>query len=116
MQPGAPEDEDTLVDVLAAFAERGYGDSYGVAPGGQLRCAHCNATFAASEVEVVALRRLEGASDPDDMMAVVAVRCPLCGGRGSVVIAYGPHASADDADVLAALPEGDVPAVPPPTD
>jgi hypothetical protein len=116
VQPGAPSDNDTLVDVLREFAARGYGDDFGVAPGGQLRCAHCDATFPASSVEVVALRRLEGASDPDDMVAVVAVSCPHCDGRGSVVLGYGPNASADDSDVLAALPEGDHPAAPPATD
>ena len=45
---------------------------------------------------VLELRRLEGASDPDDMLAVVAVECANCGLRGSLVLNYGPTATEDD--------------------
>lgn len=59
------------------------------------------------------LRRLEGASDPDDMLAVVAVQCPECGRRGTVTLGYGPAASPPDGDVLRALDDrrghGDLP-------
>jgi hypothetical protein len=53
------------------------------------------------------LYRLEGASDPDDMVAVAALRCPSCKTRGTLVLSYGPETSAVDADVLCCL---DVPA------
>ncbi|MCU1393189.1 MAG: hypothetical protein JWM34_1617 [Ilumatobacteraceae bacterium] len=49
------------------------------------------------------LRRLEGASDPSDAMAVVALTCPACNSRGTAVLAYGPAASKEDSDVLVAL-------------
>jgi hypothetical protein len=49
------------------------------------------------------LRRLEGASDPADMVAIVAVTCPRCGNQGTAVLAFGPAASAEDSDVLAVL-------------
>jgi hypothetical protein len=49
------------------------------------------------------LRRLEGASDPDDLVAVVGLVCPVCGARIAAVLHYGPTASAAEADVLAAL-------------
>ena len=47
--------------------------------------------------------RLEGASDPADMMMVVPTTCPECGARGSLILHYGPAASAEEADVMAAL-------------
>jgi hypothetical protein len=49
------------------------------------------------------LRRLEGASDPADMVAIVALTCPNCGARGTVVLGFGPAGSPDDADVLGVL-------------
>jgi hypothetical protein len=46
------------------------------------------------------LRRLEGESDPADMVAIVAITCPQCGRRGTMVLGFGPAATAEDADVL----------------
>ena len=54
-------------------------------------------------VTMSSLRRLEGASDPDDMLAVVALACPACGTQGTVVLGFGPNATAEDSDVLKAL-------------
>ena len=47
------------------------------------------------------IRRLEGASDPDDMLAVVALECPVCSMKGTIVLHFGPEASAEELDVLA---------------
>jgi hypothetical protein len=66
------------------------------------------------------LRRLEGASDPDDMLAVVALECGVCGVSGTMVLGYGPAASDIDGDVLRALQdrreEGDLPGHSPPSE
>lgn len=70
-----------------------------------VRCEGCGETVAAGSIEVDSLVRLEGASDPADMAAVVAGRCPGCAERGLLVLTYGPEASAADADVLRALPD-----------
>ena len=56
------------------------------------------------------LRRLEGASDPDDMLVLAAVVCPQCSTRGFLVLNYGPSASAEDAAILGQLEQ---PAPPP---
>lgn len=56
-------------------------------------------------MQVDSLYRVEGASDPDDMAAVVAVTCPRCSAKGALVLKYGPEASGADADVLLALPD-----------
>ena len=66
------------------------------------------------------LRRLEGASDPDDMMAVVALECGVCGAAGTMVLGYGPSATAADSDVLRSLrdhrDDGELPADSPPSE
>lgn len=46
-------------------------------------------------------RRLEGASDPDDMVAIVAISCPVCATQGTLSPQYGPMGHwEEDADVL----------------
>ena len=69
---------------------------------------------APNTVEMASLRRLEGASDPDDMFAVVAITCPACSSKGTLILGFGPTAPAEDGDVLAALNDarhaGDLPA------
>ena len=47
--------------------------------------------------------RFEGASNPDDESVVFGLHDPRTGIRGVLISAYGPAASADEADVLAVL-------------
>ena len=58
--------------------------------------------------------------DPDDMLAVVALECGLCGASGTMVLGYGPASSDSDGDVLRALQDrrddGDLPAHAPPSE
>ena len=96
-------DRTTLSEVLEHYTNGGFGGSFSVIEGARLLCNACNEESAASDVDMDSLRRLEGASDPDDMMAVVALTCPRCGTAGTVVLGYGPIASAEDSDVLRAL-------------
>lgn len=109
---GVARDASTLLDVLRGFAEAGYEGSFQVVPGGRVRCLHCRTETPAAELDTATLRRLEGASDPADMLAAVALTCPHCGTRGVLVVNYGPEAMVDDADVLRALehppPPGEV--------
>jgi len=100
---GVARDASTLLDVLRGFAEAGYEGSFQVMPGGKVRCLHCRAEMPAAELDAAALRRLEGASDPADMLAAIALTSPRCGTRGVLVVNYGPEAMIDDADVLRAL-------------
>jgi hypothetical protein len=100
---------ETLAAILAELEGEGYT--------GQLRvveadvvCGTCSSVLAPEDVMVHRFRRLEGASDPDDMLAVVGAACPGCGTDGTLVLGYGPAADPDQAAVLArlALP-GEVP-------
>jgi hypothetical protein len=97
---GVPSDNTTLLEILDEFATKGYGGSMWVAENGKLRCEGCHAEFEPSDVYVRELRRLEGASDPDDMLAVVAVECPVCSMKGTVVLHYWPEATAPEMEAL----------------
>lgn len=50
--------------------------------------------------DLPAFRRV---SDPADMTMIVPVRCPHCHTDGTLVVSYGPGASAEDSDVMLAL-------------
>jgi len=89
--------------VIALFEKDGYTGQMAARPGGRLMCFTCHHESDVSDVEVEFLRRTEGASDPDDMLAVVALTCPRCATRGTVVLGYGPEVAEDDAEVLLRL-------------
>lgn len=102
----APEfasDGTTVVEVLAGFEADGYTNQFAAAEGGMVKCFTCHEDFSASEATVDSLRRTEGASDPDDMVAVVALCCPKCGAKGTTALAYGPEASIEDSETLSLL-------------
>ena len=96
----------TLQELLTMFETEGYRGQMASRPGGYVLCLACQMESEAGEMELDALERMEGASDPADMLAVAALICPVCGTSGTLVLGYGPEASSDDADVLAAL--GDI--------
>lgn len=93
----------TLTEVLAGYAAGGYSGSFTALEGGSVECHACGSKSSASRVKMSSLRRMEGASDPDDMVAVVAIECPSCNAKGTLVLGFGPAASEEDSDVLHAL-------------
>ncbi len=90
-QPGAPGDNTTLVDVLRGYEEDGWTTTFELLDDGSLNCGSCGMAILSDAVKVHSLRRLEGASDPADMLAVVAVTCPHCGSGGVITLNYGPE-------------------------
>ena len=103
MIPGVPSDNTTLLEVLDDFAARGFVGTMWVAASGKLRCEGCGAELDPSLVRVHEIRRLEGASDPDDMIAVVAVECPVCSMKGTLVLHFGPESASEEMQALIAL-------------
>ncbi len=103
-QPPPGSVEGTVTGVLTDLAADGFDVSFipGAEPG-HLRCRACGSETAAERFEVRRERRLEGASDPDDMVLVVGARCPVCRRLGVVVLGYGAEASPEDADLVLAL-------------
>ena len=92
-----------LADVLHGLESRGFLANDQVRPGGQVRCGACGRDFAAPSMAVLAHSRLEGVSDPADETLVAGVRCPGCKALGTLVLAYGPRARRDEAEVLGSL-------------
>jgi hypothetical protein len=93
-EPGVPSDHTTLSAVLDDYTAAGYGGQFEVTSESAIMCASCGRESAPAEFAMAGLRRLEGASDPDDMLSVIAVSCPRCDARGTLVLGFGPNASA----------------------
>src|SRR5262249_25580115 len=68
----------TLEEVLEAYATDGFAGAMVFVDDCQLRCTTCRTVSPANTLTFTSIRRMEGASDPADMLAVVAVRCPAC--------------------------------------
>jgi hypothetical protein len=102
---GVARDARTLTEVLDLLTERGFDHEMRAEADAKVQCLECQARTAAASLVPADLYRLEGASDPDDMLAVVALTCPACGSRSSLVLGYGPEASEEDSAVLRDLPQ-----------
>ena len=98
-----PAESRTLAELIATFELEGYRAQMAARPDGNVLCMGCHQESEAAEFELDGFERIEGASDPADMLAVVALVCPICTTHGTLVLGYGPEATPDDADVLAAL-------------
>ena len=122
--PSLPEDS-SLAAILDDFQAAGFTTDLSATDAG-VACGTCRSVSPAGQLLVHRLRRLEGASDPADMLAVVGATCPGCRCDGTLVLAYAPGGDPAHADVLAGLhvPEaadavgpapGEVPPRQPPT-
>jgi len=102
-EPGPNPTDTPLLRVLRSMADRGFAGQLRAEVGAEIRCFTCRTTFSAHGIEANDLTRLEGVSDPDDMLAVVAVTCPNCSTGGALVLNFGPTATREDVDALAAF-------------
>ena len=97
-----PTDQ-SLLSVLAALEDEGFVSQFVPRPRGVIRCAEGDHEFSASSAHVDQNRRLEGASDPADMVIVLSFHCPICDRAGTLVLHYGPDASEEEVDALEAF-------------
>jgi hypothetical protein len=93
----------TLLDALNAAAAEGFVHQFMIDQTGEIRCVSGEHRIKPDEITPVRWWRLEGPTDPDDMLMVTSFSCPRCGVRGSITLAYGPHASATDMAVATSL-------------
>jgi len=93
----------TLGEILATLEAAGFTGQMAARPTGHILCLTCRNESPAADFDLQAMRRTEGASDPDDMLAVVGLACPQCGARGTAVLGYGPDSDPDDAEVVLRL-------------
>jgi hypothetical protein len=108
--PGVPSDNTTLQEVLRRFAADGWTshlwlDRPAQASDAVVRCGHCGQASEIAALTIAAVRRLEGASDPADMLAVLGVTCPACATEGAMVLHYGPEADEAETRLLLATPD-----------
>ena len=106
---GTTSGAEQLADLLDVAASHGYSVEFDVADEGAdldaLACPSCAEANPSSKFERAWRHRLEGASDPADMLLVSALSCPRCGARGVFVAPFGPAASERQAAVVRGLPE-----------
>jgi hypothetical protein len=93
----------TLVGLIGELRAGGFGGDMFVTEDALVRCGACRHDAPPAEFELHAIRRIEGASDPADEAAVLALTCRVCGSRGTAVVRYGPEAGPQDAEVLRAV-------------
>lgn len=95
--------ESTITEVLEAYAQGGFFSSFAVSDDGELECLECGNVTSPARFSMSSLRRLEGMSDPADMVAVIAITCPVCDARGTSILGFGPNATEQDSTVLKQL-------------
>lgn len=92
-----------LLEVIGDLERQGFEGQFRSAPGATIECLTCRRSFGAADAGALGATRLEGESDPADMLLVVAVHCPNCGASGTLILSYGPDATAEDSDVVLTL-------------
>lgn len=91
--------EPSLVEILAYYAQAGFDSDAFTAADGMLLCGSCSSLLAPDHIDVHSIRRLEGQSDPSDMVGVIAIVCPVCKAQATVVLKYGPEATPDENEI-----------------
>lgn len=92
----------SVTDALAQLAAAGYpSDFFGRQ--GRVHCRACTGVHGAEQAQVDHIYRYEGPSDPDEEAIVLALSCPVCGHKGTLVSGYGPATDPDDVDLIVAL-------------
>lgn len=97
------QDAKTLTRALRDLEAGGFTGEFRILDQGRLQCLTCRDEVDGREVAMESLDRLEGASDPADMLAVAAIACPRCAARGTVVVNYGPDATLEESKLLLEL-------------
>jgi hypothetical protein len=101
--PDNATDATPMGEALKRFEQDGFTAQLAAQEDAKVVCYECHTTSSAADVELCALIRTEGASDPDDMTAVAAVICPHCAARGTLVLHFGALAPTEHHEVLSAL-------------
>ncbi len=92
----------TLRGVLSGFERLGYSGQFAERDGA-VRCVTCGTCTDPAAFPVDRFERLEGASDPADMLLVAGARCPACGTPGTLTLNFGPTATSGEARLLERL-------------
>jgi hypothetical protein len=101
--PPVAQDAQTLTRALRDLEREGFTGQFRVLDQGRVQCLTCRDELDGRTLAMESLQRLEGASDPADMLAVAAVVCPHCSTRGTLVLNFGPDATLEESTLLLAL-------------
>ena len=96
-------DAKTITDVLDGLDGEGFEGQFRAIEGGRVECFTCRQVTPATEMAIEQMSRLEGASDPADMVTILAVTCPKCSTHGTLLLGYGPDSTIEDSEVLRQL-------------
>jgi hypothetical protein len=102
-----------MIGILDTFTREGFACDFRPAPDGVIECPECGSASDAARFRVAQFRRMEGASDPGEMLLIAALRCPHCDAGGTLVLTYGPEVTRLDAEILERLDEPPPPPVGP---
>ena len=91
------------VEVEQHLAEDGFDAQFGARSDAAVLCFTCHQEFPADRLCADDARRVEGESDPADMAILVPVTCPHCGASGTLSLQFGPAASVEESEVMAAM-------------
>jgi hypothetical protein len=91
--------EPSLTDVLSSYSQAGFNSDAFAQADGMILCGSCQSSLAPGHIDVHSIRRLEGTSDPADNVGVVAIICPVCQAKATMVLKYGPEASPDEVTI-----------------
>lgn len=94
----------SLRDVLNVARRHGIDTDMSPTPDGMIRCGRCDSINRPDDVTRDWIHRLEGTTDPDELLSASAVRCPQCGGAGVLVLPFGPLADEVEARIARSLP------------
>jgi len=100
---GAQPRATSLDTVLDRLDGEGFTGQFQARPDATILCLTCRNEWSVAGACADEVTRLEGASDPADMVIVVPLECPVCNTRGTFVAHYGPEASPEESEVLLAL-------------
>jgi hypothetical protein len=100
-----PPNPATLLEVVEAAKQRGLRAEFTVAADALVHCSACGHDASPDTLSREWMHRLEGTSDPDELLTVSAVTCPACGAKGLLVLPFGPAADAREGDVARRLPD-----------
>lgn len=104
---GDPEQDaaDPQTTTIEQWEAEGWSGTFRVVAGGRVACGQCGGDHPAADVQVDRLGRHEGLTNPEDEELLLALTCRTCGHRGTLTVAYGPYASAEEAEVVQLLPD-----------
>lgn len=95
-------DPTTITELFDLARANGVHGSMDIADA-RIVCTSCGAASDVESLERLWLHRFEGATDPDEMSTVSALRCPVCSAVGLLITGYGPNATPEESDVIVRL-------------